>query len=143
MTRYFFSAPHAPSASRQCCSLPPPPAPLRHPPQAAAEPELQAVFSELFDSSQGCEIYLRRPVRYGLKVPAAAAASTTAAGDAASTVLVWGQVVEAVRAQEQTVIGLLKADGSLLMAPDMLSEVHLVIGDRLVVISDSAVAGGA
>ena len=34
--------------------------------QVAAEPDLAALLSELVDNSDGQEIYLRRPERYGL-----------------------------------------------------------------------------
>ena len=34
--------------------------------QVAAEPDLAPLLSELVDNSQGQEIYLRRPERYGL-----------------------------------------------------------------------------
>lgn len=35
-------------------------------PQVAAEPDLAPLLSELVDSADGQEIYLRRPERYGL-----------------------------------------------------------------------------
>lgn len=34
--------------------------------QVAAEPDLAPLLSELVDNSEGQEIYLRRPERYGL-----------------------------------------------------------------------------
>jgi hypothetical protein len=139
--------------------------------QVAAEPQLQAVFTQLFASRAGCEIYLRPPERYGMHEPlsqqaaaaaagmissdgpqgggggcgsaavlwgqvAAAAGTDGAQGGSRDAAVLWGQVAEAVREQQETIIGLLAADGELLMSPDLLYEVHIGAGDRLVVLSE-------
>ena len=94
----------------------------------AAEPQLQSVFNELFASSGGCEIYLRQPQCYGLRV------STAVAG--AEGALQWAQVAEAVRLRGDSAMGMLTARGQLLLGPDLEAQMSLLEGDRLVVMAE-------
>ena len=89
--------------------------------QVAAEPRLQAIFSELFASSGGCEIYLRMLHRYGLP---------------SGQRLQWAAACEAVRTAGECPVGLLTAGGQLVLAPEAGAQVELGPGDRLVVLAE-------
>ncbi|DBB16525.1 TPA: hypothetical protein ACH3X3_014790 [Trebouxia sp. C0006] len=91
--------------------------------QVAAEPDLAPLLSELVDNSDGQEIYLRRPERYGLS---------------SSTPTSFAHVSEVTRWQQETAIGYIAGDdGKLHLAPGP-DERHIFDEHaRVVVIAES------
>ncbi len=98
--------------------------------QVAAEPQLNQIFSELFNRATDHELYLRSPARYGLQV---------------DTPLTWQAVAEAARSSGETAIGLLPAGdhvpgvtgsgAAMELAPPAGREVVLHPGDSIVVLA--------
>lgn len=91
--------------------------------QVAAEPDLAPLLSELVDNSDGQEIYLRRPERYGLS--------------SSETTTFW-RVSEATRYQRETAIGYIAGnDGKLCLAPGPQHRHIFDEHSRVVVIAES------
>lgn len=91
--------------------------------QVAAEPDLAPLLAELVDNSDGQEIYLRRPERYGL---------------ANSTPTSFEHVSEVTRWQKETAIGYINGDdGKLHLAPGPEERHIFDEHSRVVVIAES------
>ncbi|KXZ46801.1 hypothetical protein GPECTOR_40g535 [Gonium pectorale] len=88
--------------------------------QVAADPRLASGLEDLLDES-GCELYLKRPDRYGLPPLER---------------LSWEQVCEVVHATGDAALGY-QHRGHLVLAPPAASPLVLVAGDKLVVLSES------
>lgn len=89
--------------------------------QVAHEPALAAALSELIDSCQGNELYLRRPERYGLGSSAAHS---------------WAEVSELARLRQETALGYIAPDGRLVLVPDSTVTMHYGRDARIVVLSE-------
>lgn len=87
----------------------------------AHEPALAAAFSELIDSCQGAELYLRRPERYGL---------------GSSTAHSWAEVSELARLRGETALGYIGPDGRLVLVPNSAAAMHYGRDARIVVLSE-------
>ncbi|KAL3151949.1 hypothetical protein ABBQ32_001075 [Trebouxia sp. C0010 RCD-2024] len=91
--------------------------------QVAAEPDLAPLLSELVDNSEGQEIYLRRPERYGLD---------------SNKPTTFSQLSELTRWQHETAIGYIAGtDGRLHLAPDPQEKHIFDEHSRVVVIAES------
>ncbi|KAL3142871.1 hypothetical protein ABBQ38_003160 [Trebouxia sp. C0009 RCD-2024] len=91
--------------------------------QVAAEPDLAPLLSELVDNSEGQEIYLRRPERYGLD---------------SNKPTTFSQLSELTRWQQETAIGYIAGtDGRLHLAPDPQEKHIFDEHSRVVVIAES------
>lgn len=89
--------------------------------QVANEPGLAPALSELIDSTQGQEIYLRRPERYSLSTQA----------------VPFAEVAELARLRGETALGYVSGDGSLVLAPDADSAHLYTPNSRVVVMAES------
>ena len=73
----------------------------------------------------GAEIYLRQPFRYQLE----------ASGKAGPT---FAQIAEAARQQQETALGFLLKNGTVVSAPHAGHQQHLGPGDRIIVLANKA-----
>jgi hypothetical protein len=90
--------------------------------QVAHEPALAACLSELIDSCQGNELYLRRPERYGLNN-----------GRTHS----FAEVGELARLRHETALGFVTSDGKLVLAPASTDHAQFGKDSRIVVLSET------
>ncbi|KAK9917305.1 hypothetical protein WJX75_002985 [Coccomyxa subellipsoidea] len=90
--------------------------------QVAAEPEMAALLSGFIYSSEGQEIYLRRPIHYALPD---------------EEPVTFAQVSELLRKEDELAIGFITKDGHMKLAPRAAEQHKFDPDDRLVVISGS------
>ncbi|EIE27753.1 hypothetical protein COCSUDRAFT_55736 [Coccomyxa subellipsoidea C-169] len=90
--------------------------------QVAAEPEMAALLSGFIYSSEGQEIYLRRPIHYALPD---------------EEPVTFAQLSELLRKEAELAIGFITKDGHMKLAPRAAEQHKFDPDDRLVVISGS------
>ncbi|CAL8463710.1 g3244 [Coccomyxa elongata] len=95
--------------------------------QVAAEPEMAALLSGFIYSSEGQEIFLRRPIHYALP-------------DEDS--VTFAQLSELLRKEDELAIGFITKDGHMKLAPRAAEKHKFDPNDRLIVISGSKFKSG-
>ncbi|KAL0031396.1 hypothetical protein WJX79_008726 [Trebouxia sp. C0005] len=92
--------------------------------QVSVQPELLSVMNDLFDA-QGAEIYLRHPSRYDL--------STNS-----NQPVTFSEVSEVARQHQETAVGYVLQDGTVICAPSANQQQVLQAGDQIIALAEQA-----
>ncbi|KAL0038546.1 hypothetical protein WJX77_010122 [Trebouxia sp. C0004] len=108
-------------------------APVRHPRtielrgrdgKVSEQPKLLSVMNDLFDA-QGAEIYLRHPSRYNLPTNS-------------NTPMTFSEVSEIARQHQETALGYVLQDGTVISAPSANQQQVLQAGDQIIALAEQA-----